>query len=176
MSRMPPRLIQDVRRRRLIGAIAFVVVAGAVLLVGSEAFCHFRDDLRADALQELAKAEERLTRIDEISSVACSRYCGDWTNLVERTSAQLQDPGKGQAGGDSLALSRSQNYQREIVRLTNEYCVAAQKLGNDCNAFSEVIDRGRAVSVQMEGVARNVDILDVEPVPLALVLLRRRNE
>lgn len=171
MSRMP-RLISDVRRRRAIIEIALVAVAGVTLFVGNGAFCHFRDDLRAEALQELAKAEECLARIDEISSAAFSRYCGDWTNLVESTSAQLQEPRHRRAEIDFLALSRSQNYQGEVTRLINEYNAATQRLYSVRNAVSEMLARGRTVSVQMDGVARKEDDQGIEAVSAALLLSR----
>lgn len=171
MSRMP-RLISDVRRRRLIGGVALAVAAGAALLVGDLAFCRFRDNLRAGALEKLANAEARLARIDEISSAAFSQFRVDWTNLVAGSSARLQVPVRILTEVEALALTRDRNCQDEVARLTNECGIAVRQFADGGNALAGLIDRWRQIVPQVEAAAGNSAGHDVESVFSELLSFR----
>ena len=149
---MNRRLIDDVRRRRMIVLSATLTIILKALGIGRNALCRFRDGNLEYVLRILTQTELRIARLNDIVPSAFNATALNWTNLVAQVNEKLTKSTIAESDIDFIVQTRQQYSRQEAKRLANEYSIAASEFTQRQKTIASLVADGEKL---VEGMSDN---------------------
>lgn len=158
---MKGRLIDDVRRRRMLVLGATLAIMLAVLWIGRNALCSFRDGNLEYVMRILTQTELRIARLDGIVQSAFDATASNWTNLVVQMNQKLTKSTIAESDIDFIVQTRQQSSRLDAKRLADEYNIAASEFAQSQKTIETLVADGEMLVEGMSDKAISIESDDV---------------